>query len=92
MQHVLHSFKGITALGNDGPYPRATLVVGPDGAPYGTTADIPGGGLGTICRIETSGAKTILFDFTNFGLYPPTSVGCFPGWSWPLTVAPDGSI
>lgn len=62
----LYSFAG----GNDGASPQATVVVGPDGALYGTT---PSGGIGhgTVFRVAPSPAacKTALCPWTETVLY-----------------------
>jgi uncharacterized repeat protein (TIGR03803 family) len=60
----LHDFTG-----PDGDGPSAPLVVGPDGALYSSTpnggTNGPGGGYGTLFRVETNGTFTKLHDF-NF--------------------------
>ena len=67
---VLHSFSDGTVL-NDGIYPSAPLVLGPDGNFYGTTS--AGGstavrgtdqtGAGTLFKITPSGQETVLHSF-----------------------------
>lgn len=59
----LYSFAG----GADGKYPWAGLILGSDGAFYGTTQGDGGGTnrLGTIFRITTNGMKTNLWVFTG---------------------------
>ena len=58
---ILHSFTGV----NDGADPEAGLAQGLDGNFYGTTS---GGGAswhGTVFRISTNGALSILYSFTG---------------------------
>ena len=62
---TLYSFTG----GNDGARPEAGLVQGTDGCLYGTT-EYGGkrphqGGSGTVFKISTNGAFTILYSFTG---------------------------
>jgi len=69
----LHSFTGI----NDGAYPYAGLIQASDGYLYGTASQ--GGtnkGYGTVFRISTNGAFTLLYTFTgtNDGGYPNGSL------------------
>jgi uncharacterized repeat protein (TIGR03803 family) len=81
----LHSFN----LTN-GAYPLAALVVGPDGALYGSTENggtnglLPYHGYGTLFRLDSNGAFTRLHDFnyTNDGAYPSVA----------LAVGPDGAL
>jgi len=58
---VLYSFTG----GADGGNPDSTLAVGPDGALYGTTTIGGANGKGTIFRITTAGALTVLHNFNG---------------------------
>jgi uncharacterized repeat protein (TIGR03803 family) len=60
---VLYSFNG----GTDGAQPHAGLVRDAAGNLYGTT--IRGGGgsnLGTVFKLDTTGAETVLYSFTGF--------------------------
>src|SRR4029453_3640376 len=67
---LLHSFSG-----PDGGNPSAPLVLGSDGALYGTTSGGGSLGLGTIYRIEGAGALTSLHSFSGpDGAYPSTSL------------------
>jgi uncharacterized repeat protein (TIGR03803 family) len=68
---------------NDGHTPRAALVVGPDGALYGSTQTGGTKDQGTLFRLGTDGAFSKLCDFngTN-GIYP----------SLALVAGPDGSL
>jgi uncharacterized repeat protein (TIGR03803 family) len=66
----LYSFGG----GGDGDYPYAGLVEGSDGNFYGTTESggtnvggPQGGGGGTVFKISTNGALTILYSFGGAG-------------------------
>ena len=74
----VYSFLGL----GDGSSPQG-LVLGPDGAVYGTTAGVSGQSFGTFFRIAPSGALTTLFVFRN------TIVGGQPG---PLMVTRDGAM
>ncbi len=77
----VHSFLGL----GDGAAPLG-LVLGPDGAVYGTTAEVGSGPTvvhGTLFRIAPSGALTTLFVFSELG------VGYRPG---PLMVTHDGAM
>jgi uncharacterized repeat protein (TIGR03803 family) len=75
----LHDF---TYSGRD-PYFSTALVVGPDGAMYGSTPEGGTVGLGTLYRVQSNGVFTKLYDFnyTN-GSYPQAA----------LVVAPDGAL
>jgi uncharacterized repeat protein (TIGR03803 family) len=80
----LHDFNS-----TDGDGPSAALVVGPDGALYGSTQsggtnDPESGGDGTLFRMETNGTFTKLHDFnyTEGGSYPYTA----------LVAGPDGAL
>ncbi|RPI54861.1 MAG: tandem-95 repeat protein [Acidobacteria bacterium] len=95
---VLHSFSGCVpsgcADGDGGEHPASTLVEGPDGALYGTTAggSFGGSSKGTIFRIAPGGAMTTLFSFRV--TEPPGSLicpnGCFPVGT--LTYGADGAF
>jgi uncharacterized repeat protein (TIGR03803 family) len=74
----LHDFNG-----TDGNRPSYPLVVGPDGALYGSTA---GGGTnyaGTLFRLETNGAFSKLHDFNRTDGNQPSAA---------LTAGPDGML
>jgi uncharacterized repeat protein (TIGR03803 family) len=70
---TLYAFQG----GNDGGYPIARVVRGPDGALYGTTSGGPNAGAGTVfrlgppshpCRsINCPWTETVLYRFTGTG-------------------------
>ena len=57
----------------DGTYPQASLLLGADGALYGTTSK--GGGLnsGTIFRLKLGEPFSVIYDFCNVG-------PCLDGW------------
>jgi uncharacterized repeat protein (TIGR03803 family) len=69
---VLYTFTG---TGGDGGYPRAALVLGPNGTLYGTTYyggsgacnDGVGLGCGTVFRLVPNGKETVLHSFTGTG-------------------------
>jgi len=80
---ILHSF-GDTSVTNDGQLPHAALVFDPasPGNLYGTTVDGGSLGRGTIFKITTLGAVTILHHFgdgtvANDGTYPIAPVLIF---------------
>ena len=79
----LHDFNDV-----DGANPSAALVVGPDGALYGSTpqgggtnGNIPG--RGTLFRLETNGTFTKLHDFNFTDGYELVAA---------LVVGPDGAL
>ena len=60
---TVHQFLAGTA--SDGAYPRAPLIVGPDGRLYGTTeAGGSAGGGGTVFAVGVDGSYTVLHAFT----------------------------
>jgi uncharacterized repeat protein (TIGR03803 family) len=68
----------------DGANPSAALVVGPDGALYGTTRGGGTYGFGIVFKVDASGAFTLLHSF-------------YPGVEGPapqaaLVVGPDGAL
>ena len=66
--------------------PQGTLIVGHDGALYGTTEDGSGGGAlqcGTLYRLASNGALTLLYSFDGPG-------GCDPSGN--LALGLDGSL
>ena len=83
----VYSFQG----GNDGAFPVARVVFGPDGALYGTTSGGGGGpcngGCGTVFRLTPPATvcKTSLCPWTETVLYrfPGGSVGAFPSYGDP---------
>jgi uncharacterized repeat protein (TIGR03803 family) len=66
---VLYSFSG----GSDGANPFAGLVRDAAGNLYGTTAYGGSTGVGTVFKVDTSGAETVLYSFTG-----GTADGCYP--------------
>jgi uncharacterized repeat protein (TIGR03803 family) len=73
----LHVFNGV-----DGATPEAALVVGPDGALYGSTYGGGTNGSGTLFRVETNGGFTKLHDFNGTNGESPSG----------LVVGPDGAL
>jgi uncharacterized repeat protein (TIGR03803 family) len=73
----LHDFNGI-----DGFVPRAAMVVGADGALYGSTEGGGFGGVGTLFRVDTNGTFAKLHDFEG-------PDGSHPGT---LVIGPDGAL
>jgi uncharacterized repeat protein (TIGR03803 family) len=73
----------------DGQSPSAPLVVGRDGALYGSTSsgganpNGPLGGYGTLFRLETNGTFTILGPFDGTDGYQPSTA---------LVVGPEGAL
>ncbi|HWY16794.1 MAG TPA: choice-of-anchor tandem repeat GloVer-containing protein [Rhizomicrobium sp.] len=71
---VLYSFQG----GNDGAFPQGDLIADKDGNLYGTTSQggyfgcNGGSGCGTVFKIDSNGAETILRAFLGgrYGAYP----------------------
>lgn len=60
---ALHTFTGTSG---DGEKPHAPLVIGSDGALYGTTEDGGSGGGGTVFKLQTSGSGyTVIHPFTG---------------------------
>jgi uncharacterized repeat protein (TIGR03803 family) len=74
----LHDFNGA-----DGAIPSAALVVGPDGALYGSTQSGGNSGDGTLFRLETNGTFTKLHDFDGTDGHDPSAA---------LVVGPDGAL
>jgi uncharacterized repeat protein (TIGR03803 family) len=75
----LYNFSG----GADGSEPSTALVVGPDGAVYGTTQHGGTNGYGTLFRVETNGTFTKLHDFNGANGAEPVAA---------LVVGPDGAL
>ena len=69
---------------NEGAYPYAGLILGPDGSFYGTTFSGGSNGFGTVFKATTNGLLTTLYSFTggNDGANP------YAG----LTLGPDGNF
>jgi uncharacterized repeat protein (TIGR03803 family)/probable HAF family extracellular repeat protein len=57
---VLYSFG---AVNNDAAHPSSRLTQGPDGGFYGTTPDGGAYGKGTVFKITSAGAETVLYSF-----------------------------
>ena len=74
--------------------PYAALVAGPDGDFYGTTWAGGSGGEGTVFKVTTNGAMTLLYSFSP----PTTSTGTYltnPDGAQPesaLALGPDGNF
>src|SRR5438128_1362113 len=58
---VLHSFTG----GADGDAPHVGLVRDPSGNLYGTTSAGGASNSGTVFKVDTTGAETVLYTFTG---------------------------
>lgn len=75
---TVHSFSG-----SDGSWPFAGIMEASDGNFYGTTAIGGSGGVGTVFKMEPSGAVTTLHSFVRSdGAYPQAE----------LVEGPDGSL
>jgi uncharacterized repeat protein (TIGR03803 family) len=59
-ENVLYSFTGVKT---DGCNPVAPVLIGQDGALYGTTASCGGSGNGTAFRLTTQGKEMVLHSF-----------------------------
>ena len=72
---VLHNF-GDGSVAHDGEYPYDTLTLGSDGYLYATTLEGGASGDGTVFKMTTSGAETILHSFSggSDGEYPVAAV------------------
>jgi uncharacterized repeat protein (TIGR03803 family) len=87
---TLYNFTG----GNDGAYPYAPLVQGSDGLLYGSANQGTSYNAGTIFKISTGGAFTLLHVFTGYSVPDGTPRpgipldGAYP--TAPLVQAPDG--
>lgn len=80
---VLHSFGAVATNGTyaDGRFPRSGLIQASDGNLYGTTYSGNGPGLnfgyGTVYKITTAGAETVLYSFgtnANDAVHPGSGV------------------
>jgi uncharacterized repeat protein (TIGR03803 family) len=67
---TLHSFDHNT----DGYYPQAGLVQGTDGKFYGSTTGGPGANFGTVFKISSTGAYTLLHTFIDSDGWEPEGV------------------
>jgi uncharacterized repeat protein (TIGR03803 family) len=76
----LHDFNGTDGIEEDS---SAALVVGPDGALYGSTLGGGTNGPGTLFRLETNGRFTKLHDFNGTDGVAPFVA---------LVVGPDGAL
>jgi uncharacterized repeat protein (TIGR03803 family) len=86
---VLYNFGNVnpsTGQYEDGSAPMGGLVFLPDGMLYGTTTGGGANGAGTIYRMTTAGAITVLHTFT----YDPT-LGYYPGGFAPRTALVGGN-
>ncbi len=63
VETVLHSFGPFGS--SDGAYPSAALVLGKDGNYYGTTKSGGANGVGTVFRISTAGAESVIYSFSG---------------------------
>jgi uncharacterized repeat protein (TIGR03803 family) len=78
---MIHAF---SSLPNDeGANPESSLALGPDGCLYGTTSSGGSNGFGTIFRMTTNGALTLLGTFSD-----QDNVGRYAG----LALGPDGNL
>jgi len=66
---TVYNFTG----GSDGGYPFASLIGDSAGNLYGTTADGGTSGQGTVFKIDTTGAESVLYNFAG-----GTTDGCYP--------------
>jgi uncharacterized repeat protein (TIGR03803 family) len=80
IETVLYAFAG----GADGSGPMSALTRGSDGNLYGTTGAGGASGYGTLFRITTAGAETVLYSFTDTDLIEPGAAA--------LTQGADGSL
>jgi uncharacterized repeat protein (TIGR03803 family) len=82
-RHYIHDLYTFDPDGSAGLHPMGGLIVGFDGAMYGTTHEGGQHGVGTIFRITTAGELTVLhhFDHTAGEGFGPTQC---------LTAGPDG--
>ena len=77
---------------SDGGGPEAALTLGPDGNFYGTTYGGGTNGAGTLFKVTTNGALSIIhyFAFGGYNNSFTNSDGAFPTTS--LTYGPDGNL
>src|SRR5579884_1517985 len=80
---ILHTFTALSGFpyyaNADGASPYAGLVLGNDGAFYGTTTQGGGFGYGTVFRISSEGTLTTLHDFTGAGSVASSGATLFLG-------------
>ena len=82
----VHSFSGF-----DGSQPQGDLVLGADGAIYGTTLAGGAGDDGTIFRFDRAGRLTRLHDFADGGGTSPSALLLAPNGSFYGTTASGGA-
>jgi uncharacterized repeat protein (TIGR03803 family) len=83
-QYGIGTYNGVPISTNvEGANPESSLAFGSDGCLYGTTSRGGSNGFGTIFRITTNGALTLLGTFSD-----PDNVGRNAG----LTLGPDGNL
>jgi uncharacterized repeat protein (TIGR03803 family) len=101
---VLYSF----TAGNDGAGPAARLLQATDGNFYGTTSSGGAFGVGTIFKMTSSGAITVLYTFTggtdgaapfaaliqsaDGNFYGTTSLGGASGFGTAFKMTPSGTL
>ena len=69
---TLHSFTGSSG---DGCYPSGTLAQDKSGSFYGTTTECGAWNVGTVWKVDKTGAETILHSFSHWGGgYPQAGV------------------
>ena len=86
VETVLYSFGN----GADAANPAAGLIVGSDGALYGTAEYGGTYGQGAVFRITTAGSESVLYSFTGAGGRPNSTDGANPVGE--LVLTPDGSF
>ena len=89
---TLHTFSALDSnqTNGDGSAPRASLVQGSDGSLYGTTGAGGPGGTGTVFKITTAGALTILHSFDPIDVAKVNAGGAQP--YAPLLQGSDGNF
>lgn len=83
-RHLVHTLATFDPHGSQGRYPKGGLMLGFDGAMYGTTSDGGAHGVGTVFRVTTSGELSVMHDFD-----PALQEGARPTQT--LTAGPDGN-
>jgi uncharacterized repeat protein (TIGR03803 family) len=89
---VLHHFLG-SDMGWDGAYPLGALIVGRDGAFYGTTSEGGRWGYGEVFRLEppvNPQAGWLIYPIYSFCSSPLCGNGSYPGGS--LLLGADGAL
>jgi uncharacterized repeat protein (TIGR03803 family) len=67
VETLLYSFAGGVTVGPDGAHPSAGLIQGSDGNLYGTTSNGGTNGTGTVFKVTSAGAETVVYSFpANF--------------------------